>query len=274
MNPTPGAPQRGRVVLLDYPYLERESAVGFYIDGEPYYFGIEVRSVGNLGDQYQHEAVDEFNLAHPGFATFLGDRSPNNGSTLDDVKNRFWGHEPMAREFSPPGLYMNDIIDRLDEWGRQESYHPNAEGHRQIASLLAADRDGMIGFQPENEHFTLTDPRVAPWSGTTAQTFTFRVNYRDPAPQDQSPTEAQVFVGTQAWDMVQESYDAVTKVRVFRSAELSFPAGTHQVPSSRSRMRPMAVSVRSTRNWWLARHRRRRVGATWVWQASPSPRAS
>lgn len=209
---------RGRVVLLDYPYLERDPDCGLPGD-EDYAVGAAIRSLQRMLDSVQRSAVAQINQEAGGtFAIFVGDLP------LFSVKSAFAGHEPERCRGLSQGLYVHEFTPCVTCWPpvSPESYHPNQIGHTVIANLLFLDQDGKWGFN-RSEPFTLESPRAEPFSGTTNDRYTFRVTYRDP--EGQTPDVHQVVVNNVSYSLTQESTsgDGVP----YRSAALALPAGVH-----------------------------------------------
>ena len=211
----PGA----RVVLVGYPEIDQTDNFelprpNFWPPEPTYRASANARALGRALDGAQRRAVQAINASRPGFALFSEDAS-------ETVKMLFSGHVP---DLDGEGLVGSDWIFTFDpvlnEHSVFESYHPNPDGHWQLARLLTRI-DGERAFFPEP--FRLSQPRVDPPTGSTAQTFVFRVNYDDP--KGAGPDVAQVTIDNISYTLTPES--GTLGSRIYRYGPTSLPAGTH-----------------------------------------------
>lgn len=116
-----------RIVLLAYPYLEKNADVEIYSHSDRYNVGERVRYLQDLGDQAQRRAVAAAN-DEPGAKIVF----------VDGVKSLFAGHEPDGRDVRNPDRWMVEPFDTavFSTW-----YHPNPTGHAKLAGLLGGSGD-------------------------------------------------------------------------------------------------------------------------------------
>lgn len=118
-----------KVAVVGYPYLANNDdfelvykRFGLW-ESDRYAAAREVRALGRDGDAKQLAAVNAANAAAGrDFVTYV-----------DDVKDRFAGHEPKPElGTGNPDRWMNEIESRIVI----ENYHYNATGHRELSKLL------------------------------------------------------------------------------------------------------------------------------------------
>ncbi|WP_131769767.1 SdrD B-like domain-containing protein [Candidatus Protofrankia californiensis] len=156
-------PAGGRVVLLTYPYLSSRKHYpppGIHLPpGTQTTFGdttfdpsAAVRTLGDRGDAIQITAADTVNqsfgftgASDPAAHTCSPDTLPVDSAdtpgrfvtVVDTVKCHFAGHEPdPAIGQRNPDRWMNEFLDGFLTLDQSLIYHPNSEGHRQLANLL------------------------------------------------------------------------------------------------------------------------------------------
>lgn len=111
-----------RVVLLSYPYLEKNASYTLRQGFKSYRVGEAIHRLGDLGNEAQQAVVDRSN----GDAAFI--------HYLDGVKDHFRGHEPDGRVLRRnPDRWIHEFDTLISaEW-----YHYNTPGHREVATLLS-----------------------------------------------------------------------------------------------------------------------------------------
>jgi lysophospholipase L1-like esterase len=115
-----------RIALLPYPHLEKDAGLelrGGFLFTDLFAVGREIRRLGTTGEGAQAFAVDAVN-----------DEGGARVTLVDDVKDRFAGHEPDGRV-----CCRNDDrwIHEFDTLTSADWYHPNETGHDELARLLA-----------------------------------------------------------------------------------------------------------------------------------------
>ncbi|MBO9532250.1 MAG: hypothetical protein J7513_04655, partial [Solirubrobacteraceae bacterium] len=123
-----------RIVLLGYPYLERDEDVEIKLRfRDSYNLGERIRYFQRLGDEAQERAVAAANASDdPGAGVVFIGRSPASGPTARTIKERFKGHEPT-------GVGKNDdrwIVEPTDTVLKETWYHPNPRGQEEYAWAL------------------------------------------------------------------------------------------------------------------------------------------
>jgi sugar lactone lactonase YvrE/lysophospholipase L1-like esterase len=133
----------GRIVLLDYPDLERHEDASL-----PGYqeFGIKFRAAQRSLEAAQRAAVSRIRRDIQGgtLVSYL----PDSGF---GVRGQFTGFEPSVRPFTP-AKYIHEVAWADGQRVFVDSFHPNEDGHRAIAYLL--DRlDERADSETEEKEF-------------------------------------------------------------------------------------------------------------------------
>ncbi len=112
-----------KIILMGYPLLSLDDNFTIGGRGNKYNTSKAIRELGQLGDQVQRQAVDEFNRQYPNQAMFLSAHST------------FAGHEPDNSIHRNPQRWLTDFGEPwsfdIAEW-----YHPNDSGYAGYASIL------------------------------------------------------------------------------------------------------------------------------------------
>lgn len=123
-----------KVALLAYPYLSTDTDFKLAHRKFPccgvndeYEASKEVRKLGELGDQFQQEAVNLANASNSGQVRYVS-----------DIKSLFAGHEPDPNTTgsNPNGWIWEMSPVFSGTISLSEAYHPNPEGHRREATHL------------------------------------------------------------------------------------------------------------------------------------------
>ncbi|WP_250282545.1 MULTISPECIES: SdrD B-like domain-containing protein [unclassified Frankia] len=150
-------PPGGRVALVTYPYLSSREhylppGAQAALNGTVFDPSAAVRELGDRGDSMQIAAADTVNRSSgftgpsdPAGHTCSPDAPPADSvgtpgrfvTVVDTVKCRFAGHEPdPAVDQRNPDRWIHEFLDGFLALDQSLIYHPNREGHRQLAGLL------------------------------------------------------------------------------------------------------------------------------------------
>ncbi len=150
-------PPGGRVALVTYPYLSSREhylppGAQDALNGTVFDPSAAVRELGDRGDGMQIAAADTVNRSlgftgpsDPAAHSCSLDALPADSvgtpgrfvTVVDTVKCRFAGHEPdPAVDQRNPNRWIHEFLDGFLALDQSLIYHPNSEGHRQLADLL------------------------------------------------------------------------------------------------------------------------------------------